>query len=169
LRLEDVDVQRAPLVEQRGELLVGLAFSADGTLLASAGAGGAVRLWSMPDGRLLGALPGHDRDVDAVAFGRNGVLASGGEDKTIRLWDTRTLRPVGNPITAAGSVRHVAFNPDGTLIATGGSDAVVSFWDAVTRDRGGTRSPASRTGSTTSCSVPTARRSPPAADDRLQL
>ena len=64
-----------------------VAFSPDGTLLASGGADGTVRIWQVDRGTELACLKGHAKAVRSVAFGIDGgVLFTGGEDGTLRRW-----------------------------------------------------------------------------------
>ena len=107
-----------------------VAFSPDGTLLASAGSGETVRLWQAPAWNAIRTLTGHQREVTWVAFSPDGMLlASAGSDKTIRLWETATGAPV-RTLTHGSWVNVVAFSPDGTLLASAGSDGTVRLWQA---------------------------------------
>jgi len=61
------------------------------------------------------------------------ILAAGGADKTIRLWDVSSpSRPLslGRPLLGAGdTVYSVAFSPDGHTLAAGSGDKTIHLWD----------------------------------------
>jgi WD40 repeat protein len=82
----------------------GVAFSADGTLVATGADSGAVLLWNVDTGEPLGPpLIGHDESVNCVAFrpGR-AVLASSGNDGRLVLWDL----DVQHWLSRAGQIAH---------------------------------------------------------------
>ena len=108
-----------------------MAFSPDGTELASTSADRTVRLWDTATGKQIGQpLIGHTDAALGVAFSPDGTkLASASADGTVRLWDTATGAPLGQPLIGhAYRVWGVAFSPDGTKFASAGADTTVRLW-----------------------------------------
>ncbi|KAG8725325.1 hypothetical protein FRC09_002207 [Ceratobasidium sp. 395] len=79
-------------------------------------------------------LAGHTDWVRSVAYSPDGAyIASGSDDKTIRIWDARTGKPLGQPLTGhTALVDPVAYSPDGAYIASGSADYKIRIWDART-------------------------------------
>jgi len=124
-----------PVVIQDQTAVNGVAFSADGELLASAGWGGTIKIRTSKTGELVKTLQGaHFDDVVCVAFHPDGKhLASTGADRRVKVWDLTTGQHVFNEecnaITKFGTAYTVAFRPpDGRHIAVC-NEGVARIWD----------------------------------------
>jgi WD40 repeat protein/tetratricopeptide (TPR) repeat protein len=123
-----------------------LAFSADGTRILTGSIEQAVNVWDARTRKLLLEAKGMMSDESSVAFSPDGKrIVAGRMEGTARVLDARTGavllelkgRPqVANTFYMITGVLCVAFSPDGTRIATGGTadsaNAEASVWDART-------------------------------------
>jgi WD40 repeat protein/energy-coupling factor transporter ATP-binding protein EcfA2 len=75
----------------------------------------------------------HDSEVNSVAFSpRGNRIVTAADDKTARIWDPASGKPVGKPLIGhCDRVISAEFNPDGTRIVTASWDRTARIWDAV--------------------------------------
>ncbi|MFF5158526.1 WD40 repeat domain-containing protein [Streptomyces sp. NPDC000348] len=58
------------------------------------------------------------------------TLATGGMDRTVRLWDVATGREIGDPLDGhSADVTGVAFSPGGSTMVSWGSDNTARVWN----------------------------------------
>ncbi|MBT3271253.1 hypothetical protein HN371_29210, partial [Candidatus Poribacteria bacterium] len=77
------------------------------------------------------ALSVRSDDAYALVWSPDGrYIASGGEDKVLRVWDAQTGESHAQLDGHSGYIHSVSWSPDGRLVASAGEDRVVRVWDA---------------------------------------
>ncbi|MBD3884082.1 protein kinase [Phormidium tenue FACHB-886] len=140
--------------------MVSLTVNPSGRFAVSGGDDQTIRLWDITTGRCMYTFRGHQGQVSAVTISADGSqLLSGSQDKTLKLWSIAAsthlftfgddaaeakrrfgwLRQLfGSPQPTSsgnghkGTVRSVAFSADRRYLLSGGEDAAVKLWDAIT-------------------------------------
>ncbi len=144
-KLQEKEARKVPpptmtkLIKAHSAGSVSIAFSPDSKKLATAGADGLIKIWSLADTKKpIATMLAHKGGVHCLAFSFDGgLLASGGADKTAKLWRISVeIMEERNLGEHEGPVLAVAFSRDGKQIATGSGapkkPGQLRVWDAAT-------------------------------------
>jgi WD40 repeat protein/serine/threonine protein kinase len=90
--------------------------------------------WTAQERRLLAIFDHQGQGgVHTVAFSPDGSkVLTGSSDKTARLWETATGKPLGLPLEHQEAVWAVGFSPNGTKILTVDLDKTARLWETAT-------------------------------------
>ena len=113
-----------------------VAFSPDGTLIATGDVDGKVRFWNAGDAGPIGEPVNCSAEVRSLVFSPDGqTLAIACRDGKPRFWDVAGASFVAGRFDQAQRIYSIAYSHDGKILATGGEDGELVFWDAATGKR----------------------------------
>ena len=132
------------LLKGHANVVLGLAFSPDGSRLISGSGDSTAILWDtgiragarVAEPKLLHRLEGHKDDIYAVGFSPDGSRAvTGSYDHDLRLWRVADGKEIAHMTGHGDKVRSLAVAPDGT-IASGDWSGEIRLWDRAGRAMG---------------------------------
>lgn len=101
-----------------------VAFSPDGQFVACGGHGKDIAVFDVATGSLHGELSGHAHPATAAVFLRDGRLLSGGEERTVKLWDVNRRECLATWVAMPADEKQnwddewVAFKPTGEFVGS---------------------------------------------------
>ncbi len=116
----------------QASLVWAVAFSPDGTKIATGSYKKEVKVFDVKSGKELATLAGHKNWITYVQFSNNGkILATGSEDATIKLWDIAAKKEIGTLAGHKATVRSLAFSKDDKTLYSGSQDKTVKIWNVA--------------------------------------
>ena len=114
----------------------GVLYSPDGRWIVAWDCCADVGVWDATTGKLAYVLPLEPQPQGTVAaFSPDSrLLATGGYDQTVQVWDVGTSQMVRQISGHSGPIRSVSWSPDGRQILTASDDKTARIWDAETGD-----------------------------------
>jgi WD40 repeat protein/serine/threonine protein kinase len=139
VRIWDAETGRDVLVLRGHRAPYTLSFRHDGSRLATCGFDGQVKVWDSSAAKEVRTLEAH-KGPACAAFSHDGRrLVTGGEDRMLKVWEVHSGQLLFSWEGHAATVCGVAFNRDGSLIASAAGDwrrsdlpGEVKVWDAAT-------------------------------------
>ncbi len=112
--------------------VLGLAFSADGGHLASAGNDGSLRVWDLRSGSARVLRKGGSFLFAADLSADGARAAAIGEEGIVYVYDVATGDQLAELRGHDGAGEAVGLSPDGRRVVSGGADRSVRVWDVAT-------------------------------------
>ena len=86
-------------------------------------------------GENLGTIPVNDGEMYTLAYDPvdNNLVASGGADGMIRIWNINTLKAKDEFYGGCVIVTRLEYSPDGKILAWGGLDRRIRLWDTASQ------------------------------------
>ena len=135
LRYVEVSKHQVAVLEGHGAWVGSVAFSPDGTTLASGSGDGTAKLWDVASQEEIATLYPRRSQVTSVDFSPDGTILAGTAGSDIMLWDVASGEVIA--VLAVGGRPGpycVVFSPDGTTLATGLTDGRVKLWDVASQE-----------------------------------
>jgi len=110
-----------------------VAWSPDGTRIASGGDDNTAQIWNATTGKLLLTYRGHSSSVHLVVWSPDGMhIASVGGDTTVQIWDVASGTLLLTYRGHSQWTNVVAWSPNGKLIASSGEGDTIQLWSPKT-------------------------------------
>jgi WD40 repeat protein len=121
------------LKDPQGIRVVKIAFSPVGNSLVTGSRNGTMRIWDINNGKLIRTIDAFREWITSIRFSTDGsrlLASSKGTENIVRLWDWTTCSELLTLRGHSDFVNDTAISPDGTQIASAGSDNCIRIWSS---------------------------------------
>ncbi|AFZ29981.1 (Myosin heavy-chain) kinase [Gloeocapsa sp. PCC 7428] len=121
---------RATLKGHTGQIRA-VTFNPDGQTLASSSNEQTIKIWELSTGECIRTLRAYANWAVSLAFSADGLMASGNNDASVRLWNPQDgeIRVMQGHTSR---VQSVAFSPDCQTLASASNDHTLKLWSVTT-------------------------------------
>jgi WD40 repeat protein len=116
--------------------VTGLAWSPDGTLLATTGWDGTLRIWDIESGEMRQGYqtPGPMSSLSWSSDGELLALVPALPDRVVRIWDVFNEQELHTLVGHTDAITDAAWSPDGTALASVSADGTLRVWKLADDD-----------------------------------
>jgi len=136
IRIRDINSTRFVKTLRSTQPLQTIVISPDGNKMAGGSLENIIQVWDLYTETELFTIQGHQGVIGQttalvwdVSYSPNGqLLATGGGDTTLRIWNTSNGHQLAKLTVHTAAVTCVAFSPDGKYLVSGGMDSQLIIW-----------------------------------------
>lgn len=116
--------------------IIAIAFSVDGSKIATVGDDDTIRIWKTAGGNPIGTILGKGANLYGVAWTSSGAILTGALSDGLRIYNGSTFQLAATmPVPGGQGVNGIAATNDGTRAITAGRDGRVSLFNVSSRTR----------------------------------
>lgn len=134
--MKSLEIDRVIGGEESDDVIYTFAMTSDDDEVVTAHRSGLLKLWSFSTGELKKSWKNlHVGPVSCLKYSSSTeLLASGGSDSLIRIWDFKKQLCKGSLKGAQGVVSVIEFHPSESVIIGVGEDGTINAWNIETRE-----------------------------------
>ncbi|KAJ5640295.1 uncharacterized protein N7484_008157 [Penicillium longicatenatum] len=119
-------------LEGHSDSVRSIAWSPDGSRLASASRDTTIRIWNPATGQCASTFEGHRGLITSIAWSPDGsLLASGSWDDTVKIWDLNTGQCTSTLKAHSDLIASIVWSHDGRRLASASWDGTIKIWDTA--------------------------------------